>query len=268
MAFQILKPEITNISKAVLDAIKYQWQFWAILLVTFIVSFGLVIWIGFSEMVFAPFLAVILYVTAVRHKIISSFWKRFAEINGWAYEYYGSTEQEQGVMFRQGEDRNISHIITGNIDDRRFRIFSYNFSIGSGKRKKTYYYIVFAFRFNGAFPHIYLNNKHNSYSISAGETIPLPVEFEKNFSLSAPRKYEIEALAIFTPDVLVGLLDNGFAYDVEFVNQEVLIFTDGQINDFGGLERAFDQALKLEDLLDEKLDRFKFQQIGDMPHTL
>ena len=98
--------------------------------------------------------------------------------------------------------------------------------------------------------------------------IPLPVEFEKNFSLSAPRKYEIEALAIFTLDVLAGLLDNGFAYDVEFVNQEVLIFTDGQINDFGGLERAFDQALKLEDLLDEKLDRFKFQQIGDMPHTL
>ena len=86
--------------------------------------------------------------------------------------------------------------------------------------------------------------------------------------MSAPKEYEIEALEIFTPDVLASLLDNKFGHDVEFVNQEMLIFFYGQISDPEQLEREFKRALDLEDLLDEKLDRFKFEQIGDMPTRL
>lgn len=131
-----------------------------------------------------------------------------------------------------------------------------------------YPYVVFAFKFDGSFPHIYLNNKHNSYSVSTGENIPLPLEFGNKFLLSAPRKYEIEALQIFTPDVLVKILDNSLTYEIEFVGQEVLMFADGVINDFEKLEKDFNMALQLEDLLDEKLDRVKFNKIGTMPHTL
>lgn len=269
MTYQILKPEITNISKAVLDTAKVRWQFWVILIVALSSGIALGRWVGFDVIVFWPVLAVAIYFALVRNKILGSFWKRFAEINGWEY-YDGHTdpEKEAGLMFRQGNNKIISHLIRGSINNRHFRIFSYEFSTGSGRHRRTYSYTVFAFKFNGFFPHIYLNNKHNSYNINAGEKISLPAEFEKKFSLSAPRKYEIEALAIFTPDILASLLDNGFAHDVEFVDQEVLIFADGQVDKFEKLEREFNLALKLEDMLDEKLDRFKFQPIGDMPHIL
>lgn len=287
MHYKFLKPEITNVWKAVWNTIKIRWQFWAVLFLSVSVAMFL-LWL-FSErfdnqsinysakreegalfLVLLPFIVILYYIYSAIDEVRGNFWRRFAEINGWQYKSYGDPDQESGIMFRQGNSGigDISHIIEGNIDDRRFRIFNYQFSIGSGKHKTTYHYTVFAFKFNGTFPHIYLNSKINFYDVSTGEKIPLPSEFEKKFTLSAPRKYETEALEIFTPDILAKLLDNGFPHDVEFVNQEVLIFANGQINKFEQLEKEFNKALELEDLFDEKLDKFKFEKIGDMSHQL
>ena len=264
-----IMPEIKSVGRATAEELFRRWQFWSILAGTIISSVIILALLGGHEMIFIfPFFFIFLYFIIIESKIRTLFWKKFAELNGWKYKNSSDLNQEQGIMFRQGHSRNISHCIEGVIDERNFRIFNYNFSIGSGKHRKIYFYTVFAFKFNGAFPHIYLNNKTNSYSIKIGESIPLPTEFEKSFSLSAPKEYEIEALEIFTPDVLASLLDNKFGHDVEFVNQEMLIFFYGQISDPEQLEREFKRALDLEDLLDEKLDRFKFEQIGDMPTRL
>ena len=268
MAFQILKPEIKSIPKAVWDTVKVRWQFWSLIVITSFVSIALLIFITKEITAIIPLSAVIVYIALEQRKITTLFWKQFAEVNGWHYEDYSPLEQESWVMFRQGANRETANIIKGNVNDRQFRIFSYKFSIGSGKNKKTYRYTVFAFKFNGSFPHIYLNNRHNRYSVNVGEKIPLPGEFEKKFSLSAPKEYEIEALEIFTPDVLANILDGSFTYDIELANQEMLIFTEGRIYDFEKLEKEFRRALELEDLFDEKLDKFKFQPIGDMPHSL
>lgn len=281
MAFQILKPEIKSIPKAVWDTVKVHWQFWCIFSIAFISCITLWIIVTFRilgetwsdwspEVIFVPFFIVAIYIGLTERRVRASFWKQIADINGWQYKksYNDPGHQESWVMLRQGDKRYISHIVEGAIDNRRFRIFNYDFTEGSGESKTTYSYTVFVFKFNGSFPHIYLNNKHNSYGVSVEEKIPLPAEFEKNFSLSAPKEYEIEALEIFTPDVLMSLLDGGFTYDIEFVNQEMLIFTDGRIRDFEKLEKEFKRALELEDLFDEKLDKFKFQPIGDMPHSL
>lgn len=267
--YNFTTPEVKSIGRATADELYRQWQFWGILVIAIISSIALLILSGdYDLIVLTPFIIVILYVGFVEKKIRVLFWKQFAELNGWKYKSHSDINQEQGIIFRQGHSRIICHCIEGIIDERNFRIFNYNFSIGSGKHEKTYFYTVFAFKFNGTFPHIYLNNKANSYSIRAGELIPLPPEFEKSFSLSAPKEYEIEALEIFTSDVLVNLLDNKFGHDVEFVNQEMLIFSDGQISNSEQLDREFRRALDLEDLLDEKLDRFKTEIIGDMPISL
>lgn len=268
--YQFLKLEIKSVSRATIDELYKRWQSRIILTVTICLSIGIGIWSNWNNlmMVFAPSLIVIFYASFVQGQIRTLFWRQFAELNGWKYEDYGDPEQESGIMFRQGHSRHISYCVEGTVDERHFRIFSYNFTIGSGQNKEGYYYTVFAFKFNGSFPHIYLNNRNNSYNIKIGETIPLSGEFERTFSLSSPKKYEIESLEIFTPELLVNLLDNNFSHDVELVNQEVLIFTEGQINNFEKLEKEFNRALQLEDLFDEKLDKFKFQPIGDMPHSL
>lgn len=257
--YQFKKPEVTNVLKATWDTIKVRWQFWVVVVTAILVG------LFFPAAIFV----IPLYLVMVINKIKSSFWKQFAEVNGWRYKESVDSQNEQGIMFRQGSGGGgTEHNIEGNIDGRSFRVFGYQFTVGRGDSAKTYHYTVFAFKFDGLFPHIYLNNKYNSYGVSVGERIPLPGEFEKKFTLSAPRKYETEALEIFTPDVLAALLDNDFPHDVEFVDQEVLIFTSGQIDSFEQLEKEFNRALEIEDMLDEKLDKFKFEKIGDMSHTL
>lgn len=193
------------------------------------------------------------------------FFQIFAELNGWEYAETGDVGKEEGAIFRKNSGGRITHYIRGKIDGRDLRIFTFSFTDQNGK---TIYYTVFAFKFNGSFPHIFLNRRGNQYGFDAGERVPLPTEFEKKFSLSAPKKYEIEALEIFTPDVLAALLDGEFPHDVEFADREVLIFAEGQITDSTMLWREFKRALKIEDLLDEKLDRFKFEPIGDLPPVL
>lgn len=278
MAFQILKPEISGVSKAVWNKVKNSKVFWMFFVFAFL-GMTLMIIKGLKDkqdpnMLFLIFpsyfvIAISTYISIVGSGARDSFWKQLADINGWRYTNHGAPEQELGVMFRSGKYMKKSHIISGNINNRQFRIFNYEFGVkGSSEKGIVYHYTVFAFKFNGFFPHIYLNNSHNSYGVNVGEKIPLPAEFEKKFSLSAPKEYEIEALEIFTPDVLTSLLDGGFTYDIEFVNQEMLIFSEGQINNFEKLEKEFRRALELEDLFDEKLDKFKFQPIGDMPHSL
>ena len=264
-----IMPEVKSVGRATVDELFRRWQFWGILAGVIISSLIILALLGGHEMILIfPFFFIFLYFVLIESKIRTLFWKKFAELNGWKYKDISDLNQEQGIMFRQGHSRHISHCIEGVIDGRNFRIFNYNFSIGSGKHRKIYFYTVFSFKFNGAFPHIYLNNKTNYYSIKIGESIPLPTEFEKSFSLSAPKEYEIEALEIFTLDVLSRLLDSKFGHDVEFINQEMLVFFDKQINNSEELGNEFRRALELEDLLDEKLDRFKFEQIGDMTTKL
>lgn len=269
--YNFLMPEVKSINKATAVELCKRWQSWVVFITAFCFSVIIGLWLGAGAKItiFTPLIIIILYVGFVQGQVRTLFWKHFALLNGWQYKSDSElSAEQQGIMFRQGDNRNISNCIKGVIDNRRFRIFSYNFSTGSGKNKRTYSYTVFAFKFNGTFPHIYLNNKVNFYGIKVGESIPLPTEFEKSFSLSTPKEYEIEALEIFTPDVLASLLDNKFGHDVEFVNQEMLIFFEGQISNSEQLDKEFRRALDLEDLLDEKLDRFKTETIGDMPTLL
>lgn len=266
MPYTFLKPKTTNIWQATWEEVKLKWYFWLPFLLVFIFGFYALI---------IPFI----YLIFVQNKIRSVFWKEFAEINNWKYQnnvpeglfnfsFTGNVNGEMGLMFKQGHSGTISNEISGKISDRDFKIFCYQFTTGHGKHSTIHYYTVFSFKSSGTFPHIYLNRKGNSWSIDAGDIIPLPKEFEEKFSLYAPKKYEIEALEIFTPDILVKILEKEFSYDVEFIDQEILVFTDGQINNFENLEKKFNIALELRDILSQKLDKAKFEKIGDMPSVL
>lgn len=260
MAYKIIKPEVTDVSSAVWKQAKTSWWFWAIIVASVLELLAL----GNAWLLI---LALFYYMSAT-NKYDDAFWIQVAKNNGWEYKGVVDDFNEPGIMFKQGKGQDITHLIEGKVDERPFRMFRYSFKIGEGKNETSYWYTVFAFKFEGAFPHIYLNNKHNSYSISAGEKLPLPFEFEKQFVLSAPRKYETEALEIFTPDILTKLLDGGFTHDIELVDHELIMFVDESINSFKKLEIEFNKVMELEDLFDEKLDRFKFEKIGNISPQL
>jgi hypothetical protein len=88
-----------------------------------------------------------------------------------------------------------------------------------------------------AVPHILLDGKTlgNGTRFDAGnyhvQKIKLEGNFPDKFDLYAPPKYQIDALQIFTPDVMAALLDNGQRYDFEFIGDELWSYApDNTIN--------------------------------------
>ena len=276
MKYQIIKPEITNTRHFFWNTIKAQWTFWLWLLLS--ISASISLWSVFKDahtgpadiffIVGSPVLVFLIYLSMQLQKIVTLFWIQIAEVNGWKYVEHIDVTQESGALFKRGHSRSAYRCIEGVFEGRTFRIFNYKFTIGAGKHQVSYRYIVFSFLFEGNFPHIYLNNKSSGYDMYIGEELPVPAEFEKSYTLTAPRKYEIEALEIFTPEVFERLLEQNLARDVELVGKKLYMIAEGSVDTFEGLEKEFNIALELEDLFDEKLDRFKFTKIGDMPHIL
>jgi uncharacterized membrane protein len=100
MAFQILKPEITSITKGTWDKIKISWFFWLFFTFTFLGAV-LLIMKGLADkqdpvellFIMIPTFFIIIvstYIAIVSSTIRTSFWKQFAEINGWYYRDYGA----------------------------------------------------------------------------------------------------------------------------------------------------------------------------------
>lgn len=265
---------VSNINHAAHGVIWKNWGWWVggLILsgVWAIVSF-VVLKFDFIFSIALPLLILGYCYDRVFRKVRKNFWVQFALAHVWFYSDFGIPGKETGIMFQQGTPgtQSITHVVTGSLKNGQpLRIFEYEFGIRRGKHTTRYYYTVFGFTYQGTFPHAYLNRLDNTYGISVGETIPVPTEFSKVFRLSAPRKYEIEVLQIFTPDTLQYLLDIGLPYDVELVGQELLLFTEGKIYDREELEKRFELAKALNDRFDDILHKMRFAKVGTYSSSL
>lgn len=201
-----------------------------------------------------------------------NFWYSFAEKNNGLYEPFGFPEREQSVMFRQGYSQAIEHVIIfKNEEEEVMRLFSFSFTKNGAFQKNPshYHYTVFDFQFRGTVPNLYLNYKNDRYGIALDKKLSLPTEFEKRFIVSVPSGYEIEALEIFTPDLLVAILDLGIHVDIELVGHHIYFFVE-QKQSFGLnfekhleiLEQNYKAVTKLMLILQSTLKHFNFEKIG------
>ena len=199
------------------------------------------------------------------------FWKEVAQLHGYTY-VHRPYFQESALVFQQGHGRATVHGLMGTIQDRPFRFFQYRYTVGSGKNQQTHTYCVFEVVFAGTFPHVYLNNTRNrDLSGLKGfflPRIPLPVELEKNCTLHGPHQYEIEVLEIFTPDLLLHLLDAGWEHDLELVDQKLYVFREKPIRTKQEFEHELGRLQELLAILAPKLNRMKLTPIGDHVTTL
>lgn len=222
----------------------------------------------FLVFLFPLLLFVSVLVERLTTEVRKRFWQMFAKKNNFSYSPKLDITQEAGVMFQVGHHREAKHFVEGQIDERQVRVFNYQFTIGYGRGSKTYAYTVFAFRFAGHFPHLYLNRLGNQYNMVVGKEISLPVEFRKSFRLFTAEEYEIEALQIFTPDLLVDILDSNLRYDVELVNQELMIFVEGWVERLDKLEKEFLKARVLATRFSRVLDKISYARIPGQSPTI
>lgn len=197
-------------------------------------------------------------------------WKSFANNNSFEYIKGEHIPQGSAYLFKIGTYYKVHNLTKGKWNGNPFKAFELVSTIGSGNSSKFKFYTVYIFRFNGNFPHIFLNRKGVGYDFRGnyGVKLSLPSEFDKKFDLWTPRKYEIEALEIFTPDVFNFLLNEKWPHDIELNGQELFVFREDFIKSEAELEAEFNNVKKLASYFKDKLNKSKFTQIGDRPHFL
>jgi hypothetical protein len=241
----------------------------------FIVPIGLGVGItlllrNFSPIILVPWLYLAYWYGVTLETIRRRFWEDVASSKGWSYQGYDDVSDEDALFLTEGHAREIRHQIVGAYKGVPLRVFESTYTLGYGKNKTVYTYTAFAFRFTGTFPHCYLNRKDNGYNMVPHNVprVPLPAAFERDFTLYAPREYEVEALQIFTEDVLAYLLDGRWLFDIEFVDHEMIVFRKGYIDTRDTFEHELDQACRLAHQLERTLQTMTFSPVGDRPPVL
>lgn len=199
------------------------------------------------------------------------FWKESAEQFGFAYLRKPWFERD-ALILREGHSGMTGHGMQGMLGDDPVRLYQYSYATGYAKSRESRTYIILEVIFSGTFPHLYLNNIRNRNlsgltSLSL-PTVPLPYEFDGKFKLYAPEGYEIEALEIFTPDILAHMLDEKWEHDIELVDRKLYIFREQSISNREQIELEFNRLRGILHYLAPTLNRVKLAPIGDLKHTL
>lgn len=158
---------------------------------------------------------------------------RFAEANGLRYEPMSEAPSYPGAIFGIGTSRQVTdHFRT--TDDRFLDFGNYRYVTGSGKNRSTHHWGFLALHLDRALPHMLLDSRANNGLLGAtnlpavfsrDQVLSLEGDFDRYFTLYCPAQYERDALYVFTPDLMALLIDEAAPYDVEIVDQWMLVYS-------------------------------------------
>ena len=203
-------------------------------------------------------LAAILY-GSIYNKVDNRFYQQIAELNGYSYEPKGYLDVK-GHIFRIGDSRKFEDIISGQFEDHPLKIFAYKFTTGSGKQRSEHKLSICELTFPTKMPNIILN-AHNFSSYSLYDfglrKLSLEGDFNEHFTLYVTPGHEIEALQIFTPDIMQDFLEKSKNYDVEFTDDRLYILSPNSLRTRNEIASLFSFAHHLISKLKKVLPRIK-----------
>lgn len=141
------------------------------------------------------------------------------------------------------------------------------------KNDELYVRRFFLIKLPRRLPHMVLDSKANNFMSRfsnlpesfRGQTLSLEGDFNKYFTLYAPKKYERDALYVFTPDVMATLIDAGKDYDMEIIDDNLYVYASGSIRlDSEAELRPLMQSLNaVASKLRRRTDYYADERIGD-----
>lgn len=188
--------------------------------------------------------------------------QKFAKTNGFEYSYKPlSFDDYKGMIFLIGSKRS-THDVIYNKNGILFEIGSHDYVVGGGKNQRCIKNGFIKIKLNRQLPHMVLDSKKNNTNIFGLSVTNLPISFKKDqvlllegdfnslFTLYAPKKYERDALYVFSPDLMALFVDNVYYYDAEIIDDSLYIYSEKPFNllDISLLEKIF----KIIDLIGHK----------------
>jgi len=156
----------------------------------------------------------------------------FADDNGLAYAPY-LERGPAGLMFQQGKHRRIVDMLATR--DSSFAIGTFQFVVDDVRtldRDPAYSFL--RLKLPRPVPHLVLVSMarrglrgYSSVGLSFAESqrVRLEGDFDRSFAVYAPDGYGVDARYLLTPDFMARLVDNASAYDLEFVDDTLYVYS-------------------------------------------
>lgn len=223
--------------------------FWAAVCVVIWVSLGVADINNAKYFIFlllVPAFAAGYYYSIIQRKVAKKFYQQFAFRNNFVYSENTRPAGLDGELFTYGKDINITNIVSGITQGHNVVLTNLEYAIGSGKSRKNFEFTVFCIDYIVMLPPILLLIDGIDVGWNVTKTsfenlskIELPLEVEQHFNLFTERKFEIEALQIFTLDFLNQLHETYQDYAFEFKQTKLYVYRRGIILRKEDLEKMF-----------------------------
>lgn len=150
---------------------------------------------------------------------------RFAAANGLTFSPRREDPDYPGSVFENGTSSALVDYLRSRSDDSLSYGTAWRIT-KSGNRASSEEFAYIALRLDQALPHMMLDAKGNrsrTAILRREQVLSLEGDFDKYFTLYAPSDYERDALYIFTPDLMALLIDEASTFDVEIVDNWMML---------------------------------------------
>ncbi len=157
---------------------------------------------------------------------------QFADDNNLQYLPAEVAPHFSGIIFNTGSQRRLFERFLAD----EFEIGNYRYTVRHGKSSTTYQYGYIRIALERHVAHMLLDAKSNNMNIfgvnmsnlpvaiNHNQTLSLEGDFDKYFTLYAPKEYERDAFYIFTPDLMALLIDEAAEFDVEVIDDQLFVY--------------------------------------------
>ncbi|MGY4857721.1 hypothetical protein [Cryobacterium sp. AP23] len=127
-----------------------------------------------------------------------------------------------------------------------------------------------AMQLRTSLPHILLRAQHGPFAFAAlpdgAQRLSLEGDFDDHFTLYCPEEHERDALYLFTPDVMARLIDRVRGFDVEIVDDWLLLVSSRDVVtlDPESWQKLYDAVGALSDKID-RWERWRDDRLPTVP---
>ncbi len=185
-------------------------------------------------------LAIVILIVAYRYSLRRSIrvsieqaqLSAFARDNGWTFATSTPSVSRAGSLFENGAHCMIeNHLVTPRFEVGRC-VFVQDRDVTESVYKIRHFFGLYLPK---TLPHLLVNAKANENDVFmswlphlGGDVRKLSLEgdFDKYFTLYAPRKYDTDARVIFSPDVMRAVIRHAKRYDIEIIGDRMYFYCD------------------------------------------
>jgi hypothetical protein len=263
--FPIVNEQIESVGKSAQNYLKQHPVYLIVGIALTIACFALLL-LSTGELVIIFTLPLAMLFTGYMYLLVRiqhEFMRQFAAANGFLYFAKGSLDDLDGMLFQIGRKKSVVDVVIGNYNGSPMKLFTYTYVTGEGKSSQTHNYTVFKFHLDANMPDLVLENKNYFFGepIFQDKTdkvnLELEGDFNKYFRVSVPDGYEIEALQVFTPNIMLDLEEKYRALSMEIVNSHLFIYKNSVIQNRKDLYELYECAKYFKEKLAPVLSRMK-----------